>query len=182
MIVTSLFVPLYISPRASSDPLLHSISTFPVAHIRDAPWCYDVAQCRYCLQRISWTRLGDRWQPFDTTGKSHLCRPVTDLETTLIAPQNAVCSNCWKPIMSSRGDECTCLNPSYVEKRHASELKTKAAAVQRAKVRESAHEARELFTCILCDNPAVQAGQIVMCVKNTGHVLPLKYYTQPTHG
>jgi hypothetical protein len=112
-------------------------------------------------------------------GKPHNCRSSTDLEITVIAPEYAACSNCWKPItMNSKGEQCTCLNPSYIEKHRVSELKAKAAASQRAKARDSAHEARELYTCIICDNPAVQAGQLVMCVKNTGHVLPLKYYTQ----
>src|SRR2546428_7607679 len=114
-------------------------------------------------------------------GKPNICRPTMDLEATLIAHQNAVCSVCWNPILRSRGDQCTCLNPSYVDKRHAAELKAKANSAQRQKEKAFSQQARELLTCILCDSPAVQAGSVVMCVKNTGHVLPLKYYTPSVH-
>jgi hypothetical protein len=139
-----------------------------------------MALCRNCGRYITWKKIGEQWQSFDSEGKPHGCKPGYFLRSLAFEPRNAVCSNCWKPIVSNR-NACTCLNPVYVDKRYASELKAKSIAAAKQKERALSKQAHNSLSCIICDSPAVQTGEIVMCLGETRHILSSKYYV-PTIG
>lgn len=128
------------------------------------------------MSPVGWRQVNGRWMPFDPKGSIHHCERMVALHAPIVDPDDAICAKCWKPIVWTRNDICSCLNPIYVHKREASTLKAKFLSSQRQEERLAKVRAREIYHCVVCDALAVAAGDSVICTADSSHVFPLAYY------
>jgi hypothetical protein len=136
----------------------------------------ELPKCRFCMSAIGWREVNGRWVPFTPKGQIHHCERMTQVHVPMVEPHNAICARCWKPIIWTRNEICSCLNPIYVHKREAGNLKAQYLSSEKQKDRIAKHRAREVYNCVVCDALAVPAGDSVICTADSSHVFPLNYY------
>jgi hypothetical protein len=135
-----------------------------------------LATCRFCESPIVWREVNGRWTPFDSKGSTHHCEKMVSVKVPTVDPQNATCARCWKPIVWTRNEICSCLNPIYVDKRMAGALKSKFLSSERENEKLARERARRVFRCIICDAVAISAGESVICTTDSSHIFPIEYY------
>ena len=135
-----------------------------------------MGRCRFCNDAISWRQLNGKWVPFSLKGSIHHCERMTHSQIPVVDPYHAICAKCWKPIVWGRNGICSCVNPIYVHKREAALLKAKFLSSQRSEEKLAKKRERETYLCLVCEAPAVAAGDSVICTEDSSHVFPVNYY------
>jgi hypothetical protein len=135
-----------------------------------------MARCRDCGQLFKWISIEGRYEKYDFDGKSHQCGLSTQTRQEYMDPQNAICANCWLPLVSKSAQSCSCISPAPVDKWKAAELKAKKEAEEKKQLGDFKRSARSVLTCVFCESDAFRTGELVVCSKDPKHVMPSSYY------